>query len=155
MALVNLLLLALAIIALVFQLITPLVLNLPAAALILIGLIMAVRNFRRRRESSRLPFFAGLNLLLQTCFFILSVAIITVITIPNESPEDSPAVVQGIRRFLASQGWLDQPRTVTLPQPAAPASESTADVNAPDPGKVEIKIDGDEKNTAPPAGENP
>lgn len=155
MALVNLLLLALAVIALVFQLITPLVLNLPAAALILIGLIMAVRNFRRRREASRLPVFAALNLLLQSSFFILSIAIIAVITVPNESPEDSPAVVQGIRRFLVSQGWLDKPRVVTLPQPAAPAGETAAEVNAPDPAKVEIKIDDDEKKPAQPAGENP
>ena len=145
-ALVNLLLLALAAISLVFQLFTPIILNIPAIALVLVGFSVAVLYFRRRRQKARLPFFAGLNLLAQTVFLLLSFAILFVITIPNESPEDSPAVVQGLRNILVSRGWIAKPRTLPLPPVAMPQAEESGErVNAPDAAAVQITVEDAEK----------
>lgn len=147
MALVNLILLALAAISLVFQLFTPIILNIPAIAVVLVGFSVAVLYFRRRRQKARLPFFAGLNLLAQTVFLVLSFAILFVITIPNESPEDSPAVVQGLRNILVSQGWIAKRRT--LPSVASPQGEAGSErVNAPEATAVQITVEDAEKPAA-------
>lgn len=149
MALLNLILIALAAVALVFQLVTPLILNIPAIAVVLIAFLLAVVYFRRRRQKSRLPVFAGLNLIVQAVFLILSIAILFVITIPNESPEDSPAVVQGIRNILISRGWLAKPRTLPLPSAARPQGEEGSErVNAPESAAVQITVEDAEKSPA-------
>lgn len=152
MALVNILLLALAAISLVFQLITPVILNIPAIAVVLIAFALAVVHFRRRRVKSALPVFAGLNLVLQGAFLVLSFAIFFVITLPNESPEDSPAVVQGIRQVLISHGWIAKPKTITPPVVGQPQTEATPErVNAPDTSAVQITVEDAEK----PASKEP
>lgn len=157
MALVNLLLLALAAISLIFQLFTPVILNIPAIAVILIAFAFAVFYFRRRRQKTRLPVFAVLNLALQSVFLLLSFAIFFVITIPNESPEDSPAVVQGLRQILVSQGWIAKPRTVTLPAAGHPQGEpATERVNAHDASAVQITVEDADKPAAKEAeAQNP
>lgn len=157
MALVNLLLLALAAISLVFQLFTPVILNIPAIAVVLIAFALALLYFRRRRRNTRLPVFAGLNLAVQTVFLLLSIAILVVITIPNESPEDSPAVVQGIRNILVSQGWIAKPKNITLPATPKPQDEAAnGSVNAPDASAVQITVEDAEKPAAKEAeAQNP
>ncbi|MFZ5627698.1 MAG: hypothetical protein ACOY5B_01115 [Spirochaetota bacterium] len=157
MALVNLLFLALAAIALVFQLFTPIILNIPAIAVILLAFVLAALYFRRRRRQKAVPVFAVLNLALQSVFLLLSFAIFFVITIPNESPEDSPAVVQGLRQILVSQGWIAKPRTVTLPAAGQPQGEpATERVNAPDASAVQITVEDADKPAAKEAeAQNP
>jgi hypothetical protein len=145
-ALLNLILIALAVLALVFQLVTPLILNIPAIAVILIAFLLAVVYFRRRRQKSRLPVFAGLNLVVQAVFLILSIAILFVITLPNESPEDSPAVVQGIRNILISRGWIAKPKLSTPPIVSGTAADAAKEQpTAADTSAVKITIEEVEK----------
>ncbi|GAB4435476.1 MAG: hypothetical protein OHK0011_18660 [Turneriella sp.] len=157
MALVNLLLLALAAISLVFQLFTPVILNIPAMAVILLAFVLAVIYFRQRRKKTAFPVFAGLHLAVQTLFLLLSFAILFVITLPNEAPEDSPAVVQGIRNILVSQGWLPKPKTVNPPVSAMPRSGvANENVNAPEASAVQITVEDAEKPAAKEAeAQNP
>lgn len=154
MPLVNLLLVAVAAVSLVFQLFTPLILNIPAIALVVIAFTLAALYFRRRRQKVRLPVFAGLNLVVQTIFLLLSFAIFFAITLINESPEDSPAVVQGIREILVSRGWIAKPRAV--PAPGVPVKAAAERVNAPDASAVQITVEEAEKpGVAETAPQNP
>ncbi len=153
MALFNLLLLALAAVSLVFQLLTPVILNIPALAVVVITFVIAVFYFRRRRQKTRLPVFAGLNLVVQALFLVLSIGILVVITIPNESPEDSPAVVQGIRNILVSQGLIAKPKTSASPAVPQNATETVKEpVNAPDASAVQITVEDAEKPATKDAG---
>lgn len=150
MALIHLLLLALSAIALVFQLFTPIILNIPAMAVVLLTFALAALYFRRRRRKVNFPLFAGLNLLLQGFLLMLSFAIFFVITLPNESPEDSPAVVQGIRNILVSQGWIPKPKSIAPPDVRPKQAEDSPErVNAPDASAVTITVEDAEK----PAGQ--
>ncbi|MBX3722104.1 MAG: hypothetical protein KF713_09720 [Turneriella sp.] len=151
MILVHLLLILVVLVALVIQLITPLVLNIPVMAVCLLVLIFTLWSFRRARRNSKVPFVAALALLVQSILFIVSIAILVVVTIPNERPEDSPAVVQGIRKFLVAQGIIEKPKTVAPPIVSPTAEKKAAEtVNAPDASKIQIKIDGDEEKKVNP-----
>ncbi|AFM13407.1 hypothetical protein [Turneriella parva] len=152
MLLVNILLVAVALIALVIQLFTPVIINIPAMAVCLIALIAAIWHFKRRRREAKLPIFAGLVLVLQAGFFMLSIGIFTVVTLPNENPEDSSSVVHGIRQILIANGIIEKPKV--LPKPPEPSAAtipavSAETVNAPEEGAVKISVDGD--NEAKPA----
>lgn len=151
MILVHLLLVLVVLVALIAQLITPLVLNIPIMALCLIVLLFTVWSFRRARKHSKVPVVASFALLLQSCLFLVSIAVLVVVTIPHERPEDSPAVVQGIRRFLVAQGLIEKPKTIAVPVTAPAAETKPAEtINAPDAAKIQIKIEGDdEKKKAP------
>jgi len=140
--LVHLLFILLVIVALLIQLVTPVVLNIPVIAFCVLILLITYGFWRRARRAKKVPIVAGFALLIQSLLFALSVAILVVVTIPHESPEDSPAVVQGIRRMLVSYGLIEKPQN-TAPAPAKPNEEKKApeNFNAPDAGKVEIKID--------------
>lgn len=140
--LINLLLIAVVIVALFVQLITPLILNIPVMAIILIALVVAIWHFRRARTKSRVPVFATLTLVIQSLLFGLSIFILVVVTIPHESAHDTPAIVLGLRKFLASKGLIDPPRE---PEKAGTAAAQPMTVNAPDLSKVQIKIEDDEK----------
>jgi len=140
--LVNILLLALALIALVVQLFTPVIINIPAMAVCLIALVAAVWHFRRRRRDSRLPVFAAVVLLLQVAIFALSIGIFSVITLPNEHPEDSSSVVHGIRQILIANGIIEKPKTLPKP-PEATATPAVETVNAPEEGAVKISVEGE------------
>jgi hypothetical protein len=143
--LVHLLLILVVLVALVIELITPLVLNIPLIAVCLIVLLFTLWSFKRARRSSKFPIVASFALAVQGVLFILSIAILVVVTIPHERPEDSPAVVQGIRRFLVAQGLIDKPKVVAPPIVSGDPEKKPAEtVNAPDAGKIQIKIDGDE-----------
>lgn len=146
MALVNLLLLALAALSLVFQLVTPVVLNIPAIAVILVSFSIAIFYFRRRRKKTRWPLFAALNLVMQAAFLMLSFAIFFVVTLPNESPEDSPAAVQGIRQLLVRHGWIAKPKAIAPPAVTPPQAETSPErVNAPEAAAVQITVEEAEK----------
>lgn len=149
MLLVNILLVAVALIALVIQLFTPVIINIPAMAVCLIALIAAIWHFRRRRREAKLPIFAGLVLVLQIGFFVLSIGIFTVITLPNEHPEDSSSVVNGIRQILIANGIIDKPKALPKPPEAAAAPVAAETVNAPEEGAVKISVEGE--NEAKPA----
>ncbi len=140
MLLVNLLLLAVVVVALFVQLITPLIINIPVMALCLIALVIAIWLFRRARQKSKFPVSATFALVLQSLLFSLSVFILVAVTIPHESAQDTPAIVLGLRKFLASQGLTDMPRESEKP---VVGGEKTppATVNAPDVAKVEIRIE--------------
>lgn len=140
--LVHLLLALLALSALILQLITPVVLNIPLIAFCLTILLLTVWSFRRARRQKKFPIVATTALGVQSILFLLSIAILAVVTIPHESAEDSPAVVQGIRNFLISRGLIETPKTAPRPQ-VVPASEEKPPetVNAPDAAKVDIKIE--------------
>lgn len=148
MLLVNILLIALAFIALVIQLFTPVIINLPAMAVCLIALVAAVWHFKRRRRDSRLPVFAAVVLVLQVAIFALSIGIFAVITLPNEHPEDSSSVVHGIRQILIANGIIEKPKTLHKP-PEANATPVVETVNAPEEGAVKISVEGE--NEAKPA----
>lgn len=142
--LVHLLLVLVVLVALILQLITPLVLNIPLIAFCLAVLLFAVWHFRRVRRQGRVPIVASIGLGLQTILFIVSIAILVVVTIPHERPEDSPAVVQGIRKFLVAQGLIEKPRTIAPPMISTEEKKPAETVNAPDAAKIQIKIEGDE-----------
>lgn len=144
MILVHLLLVLLVLVALILELITPLLLNIPLIAFCLAVLLFAIWHFKRVRRQGRVPIVASLGLGLQVILFITSIAILAVVTIPHERPEDSPAVVQGIRRFLVAQGLLEKPRTVAPPIISAEEKKPAETVNAPEASKIQIKIEGDE-----------
>ena len=151
MILVHLLLVLLVLVALILELITPLVLNIPLIAFCLAVLLFAVWHFRRVRRQGRFPLVASIGLGLQTLLFILSIAILVVVTIPHERPEDSPAVVQGIRKFLVAQGIIGKPKTVAPPIVSPTAETKIPEtVNAPDATKIQIKIEGEEEKKATP-----
>lgn len=141
--LVHLLLALLVLTALILQLVTPVVLNIPLVAFCLIILLLTVWSFRRARRHKKFPIIATAALGVQGILFLLSVAILAVVTIPHESAEDSPAVVQGIRNFLVSRGLLEKPRTAAPAPQIVPTSEEKPPetVNAPDAAKVDIKIE--------------
>ena len=151
MLLINLLLVAVVIVALFIQLITPLIINIPVMALCLIALVIAIWHFRRARQKSRIPISATFTLVLQSLLFAVSVFILVAVTIPHESAHDTPAIVLGLRKFLASQGLIDMPReeakTTASGEKAPPVT-----VNAPDAAKVEIRIEDD--TAAKPAAVN-
>lgn len=145
MILVHLLLILVVLVALIFELVTPLILNIPAIAVCLAVLIFTIWSFRRARRNSKIPVVASFALAMQSILFLLSIAILAVVTIPNERAEDSPAVVQGIRKFLVAQGILDAPRIVQPPLVPATAEKKIPEtINAPDAAKIQIKIEGDE-----------
>lgn len=151
MLLVNLLLIAVVFVALFIQLITPLIINIPVMALCLIALVVAIWNFRRARQKSRIPISATFALVIQSLLFAVSVLILVAVTIPHESAHDTPAIVLGLRKFLASQGLIDMPREDM--KPAAGADKAApVTINAPDAAKVEIKIEDD--TAAKPAVQN-
>jgi hypothetical protein len=142
--LVNILLVAVALIALVVQLFTPVIINIPAMAICLIALVAAIWHFRRRRRESKIPVFAALVLILQAGFFLLSVGIFAVITLPNEHPEDSSSVVHGIRQILIANGIIEKPRVLPkLPEASAAPAAVSETVNAPDEGSVKISVEGE------------
>ncbi len=145
MILVHLLLVLVVLVALILELITPLLLNIPLIALCLAILLFTIWHFRRVRRQGKIPFVASIALGLQSILFIISIAILAVVTIPHERPEDSPAVVQGIRRFLVAQGLIEKPKTIAPPIVSVGGEKPPAEtVNAPDAAKIQIKIDGDE-----------
>lgn len=151
MLLVNLLLIAVVFVALFIQLITPLIINIPVMALCLIALVVAIWHFRRARQKSRIPISASFALVVQSLLFAVSVFILVAVTIPHESAHDTPAIVLGLRKFLASQGLIDMPREDI--KPAAGADKSApVTINAPDAAKIEIKIEDD--TAAKPAAQN-
>lgn len=140
--LVHLLFVLLVITALILQLVTPVVLNIPLIAFCLGILLVTIWSFRRARRNKSFPIVASAALGMQAILFLTSIAIFAVVTIPHESAEDSPAIVQGIRNFLASRGLMETPKTAPKPQ-IVPASEEKPPetVNAPDAAKVDIKIE--------------
>jgi hypothetical protein len=143
--LVHLLFILVVLVALILQLVTPLVLNIPLIALSLAVLLFTIWSFRRVRRQGKFPFAASLALGIQSILFIISIAILIVVTLPHEAPEDSPAVVQGIRRFLISQGLLDKPKTIAPPIVSGTTEKKAPEtLNAPDAAKIQIKIEGDE-----------
>jgi hypothetical protein len=154
--LVNILLIAVALIALIVQLFTPVILNIPAMAVCLIALVAAIWHFKRRRRDSRLPVFALLVLLLQVSIFALSIGIFAVITLPNEHPEDSSSVVHGIRQILIANGIIEKPKMLPKPPESSttniPAA-SAETVNAPEEGAVKISVDGDNETKPAESGE--
>ncbi len=143
MLLVNILLFAVALIALVIQLFTPVIINIPAMAVCLIALVVALWHFRRQKAAKKLPVSATLNLILQTLFFIMSLGIFAVITLPNERPEDSSSVVHGIRQILIANGFIDKPKKISLPVAGESAPAVAETVNAPEQGAVQISVEGD------------
>lgn len=151
MLLINLLLVAVVIVALFIQLITPLIINIPVMALCLIALVVAIWHFRRARQKSKIPISATFTLVLQSLLFAVSVFILVAVTIPHESAHDTPAIVLGLRKFLASQGLIDMPREPEKPL-ASGEKATPATINAPDAAKVEIKIE--DETTAKPAAVN-
>jgi hypothetical protein len=143
--LVHLLLVLVVLVALIIELITPLLLNIPMIALCLAILIFTIWHFRRVRRQGKIPFVAGIALVLQSILFIVSIAILAFVTIPHERPEDSPAVVQGIRRFLVAQGLIDKPKMIAPPIISNGGEKPKAEtINAPDAAKIQINIEGDE-----------
>ena len=157
MLLVNLLLIAVVLLALVFQLITPLILNIPAIALCLIALVVAIWHFKRSRMKARVPIFATFTLIVQSLLFVVSIFILVAVTIPHESATDTPEVVLGLRKFLASQGLIDPPRETVKTTAGSTGAEKAAapvTVNAPDAAKVEIKIEDAAAKEAKPAAAN-
>lgn len=140
--LVHLLLALLVLTALILQLVTPVVLNIPLIAFCLIVLLLTIWSFRRARRNKQFPIVAGAALGVQSILFLLSIAIFAVVTLPHESAEDSPAVVQGIRNFLVSRGLIESPKSAPPPQVIPTAQEKPPEtVNAPDAAKVDIKIE--------------
>lgn len=140
--LIHLLLILLVLTALILQLITPIVINIPLMAFCLSILVFTVWFFRRARRHHKIPVVASAALGVQSILFLLSIAIFAVVTIPHESAEDSPAVVQGIRNFLVSRGLIESSKTAPPPQlPAASQEKPPETVNAPDAAKVDIKIE--------------
>jgi len=136
----HLLLVLLVLTALLLQLVTPLLLNIPLIAFCLAILLFTIWIFRRARKHSRFPIVASFAVVAQSALFLVSIAILAVVTIPHERSEDSPAVVQGIRNFLIGQGLIEKPKAtnpVALPSETKPAET----VNAPDEAKVDIKIE--------------
>jgi hypothetical protein len=150
--LIHLLLIPLVIIALFLQLLTPVVMNIPLIAFCFIGLAMAIWAFRRSRREGGFPLFSSLNLLIQTALFLLSLTILIAVTIPSESDGDSPAVVQGFRQFLASQGLIDKPKPmspkVSIEPPRREEQKPVETVNAPDVSKIKITIDDETPKSA-------
>lgn len=145
MILVHLLLILVVLVVLIIELITPLVLNIPLIAICLIVLLFTLWLFKRARRNGKFPIVASFALVVQSVLFILSIAILVVVTIPNERPEDSPAVVQGIRRFLVAHGFIDKPKAVAPPIVSGGSDKKPAEtINAPDAARIQIKIDGDE-----------
>lgn len=138
MALVSLFFVFLAFVAVVFQLVTPFLLNLPAMVLVLLTLVIAWYYFKSRRKKVKVPLFSGLNLAIQFIIFLLSLAVFFVVTLPNESPEDSPAVINAVRRVLARNGWVS-PQNVKVQTPNT--NSAPTEVNAPNPNKIEFKIE--------------
>lgn len=150
MAVVAILLLAVSLLALLVQLVTPIIVNLAAMAIVLLSFTVAIIYFNKRRAKVKLPIFAGLNLLLHIIMVKISVLIFFTITLPHEAPEDSPAVVQGIRNILANHGWIAQPKVgPAFPNNAEGKSASAESVNPPTPGSVQITIEGDEHPKEP------
>ncbi|HRP70140.1 MAG TPA: hypothetical protein PLY93_11460 [Turneriella sp.] len=143
MFLIHLLFLMLLLTALLVQLVTPLVLNIPMMALILLIFIITIGLFKRARKKKRFPIVASLSLLLQSILFCTSIAIFVGITIPYERPEDSPAVVKGIRRFLVAQGFLENTAIPSASgvEDANRGENPPATINAPEASKIEIKIE--------------
>ena len=146
MILVHLLFLLISLTALIVQLVTPVVLNIPVMAVILLLFILTLVFFKRARKVRVFPVFASLALLVQSVFFITSIAIFIAITLPYERPEDSPAVVQGVRKMLKKQGFLEALPETSSPPPTtngkdAGTGTTQVDVNAPDAGKIQIEVE--------------
>lgn len=156
MALVSFFFIILAFVAVIFQLVTPLLLNLPAMALVVLTLLIAWYYFKRRRKKVKVPLFSGLNLAIQFIIFLLSLAVFFVVTLPNENPEDSPAVINAVRRVLVRNGWVSQ-ESVKVPAPNTNTNANTnaapIEINAPKADKIEFKIEDASKekgDTNPP-----
>lgn len=143
MLLVNILLFAVAILALVIQLFTPVIINIPAMAVCLITFIVAIWHFRRQKAAKKVPLLAALNMLFQMCFFIVSLGIFAVITLPNEHPEDSSSVVHGIRQILIANGIIDKPKNLSKPVESVVSPPVSETINAPDQGAVQITVEGE------------
>lgn len=153
MAIVAIFFLAVSMLALLVQLVTPIIINLAAMAIILLAFTVAVLYFNKKRAKVKLPILAGLNLILHILFVKISVLIFFTITLPHEASGDSPAVVQGIRNILASHGWIAPPKTIPAPAVTGPAIENGTPetLNAPVPGSVQITIEGEESSQQPTA----
>lgn len=137
MILVHLLLLLCVLVALILQLIMPLVLNIPLIAFILAVLVFSIWHFRRRRSKGGFPIVASVAMVFQGVFFLLSIAVLFVVTIPHESAGDSPAVVQGLRRMIMGEA-------APVAEQATAESKPTGTLNAPDEKKIQITVEGED-----------
>ncbi|MCS6971557.1 MAG: hypothetical protein NZL89_00895 [Leptospiraceae bacterium] len=117
MAILAFLLLLLSFLALIVQLVTPLVINLVMMAIVLLAFAVAWLYLRRQRKHSRFPLFASANLLLQLVFVVFSFVVFFMVTLPYEQSGDSLAVVEGLRKILVRQGLLPEAQQQRTPQP--------------------------------------